>query len=255
MSAEKGSPAVYDGHRIVSITCARAGSKGVPGKNLRPLLGKPLIAHTIEAAQASRYLDERMVSTDCPEIAAVAEQWGAWVPFLRPAKLAQDATPQIAVIRHVVTWLIEWGADGFDAIVTLQPTTPMRTSEQIDAAIELFFREQADCVLGVAPAEHSPYWMFTVRDRRLHPLINSGEVRTARQSLPPVYRATGSVYVNRTHHLLRPGPTSAVPLWELGDRVVPLVIEDPLAGFDLDTELDFVVLEALLRERESLRVA
>jgi len=241
---------MYDGHRVIAITCARGGSKAVPGKNLRPLLGKPLIAHSIEAACGSRYLDGRVVSTDSPQIAAVAERYGAWVPFLRPPELAQDHTPQLAVLRHAVRWLVERAPEPFDAVVTLQPTTPMRTAEQIDAAIALFFREDADCVLGVTTVEHSPYWMFTVRDDHLQPLLDSAGDITQRQALPSVYRATGSIYVNRPEHFLSPAPPKVVPLWELGEKVVPLVIEDPLGRIDLDTELDFAMLEALLRETQ-----
>ncbi len=241
---------MFDGHRVVSITCARGNSKGVPGKNLRPLMGKPLIAHTIEAALGSRYLDERLVSTDSPEIASVAEHCGAWVPFLRPSELAQDDTPQIAVLRHTVEWLLEHTSQRLDAVVTLQPTTPMRTAEQIDAAVGLFFRENADCVLGVTAVEHSPYWMFTISSHQLQPLLVTPGDITHRQALPSVYRATGSIYVNRSEHFLSPGLPQVVPLWELGKRVVPLVIDDPLCRLDLDTELDFRLLEALLRERQ-----
>jgi len=245
---------MYDGHRVISITCARGGSKAVPGKNLRPLLGKPLIAHSIEAALGSRYLDERVVSTDSPQIAAVAERYGAWVPFLRPAELAQDRTPQLAAVRHAVRWLVEHTLEPFDAVVTLQPTTPMRTAEQIDAAIALFFREDADCVLGVTTAEHSPYWMFTVRDDHLQPLLDGARDVTHRQALPPVYRATGSIYVNRPEQFLSPEPPKLVPLWELAEKVVPLVIDDPLCRIDLDTELDFALLEALLTEAQHVGV-
>jgi N-acylneuraminate cytidylyltransferase len=125
----------------------------------------------------------------------------------------------------------------------------MRTPEQIDAAIRLLFDEGADVVLGVTPAEHSPYWMFTIDDGRLRPLIEVHGDITSRHLLPPVYRATGSIYVNRAEHFLGPEPPAPVPLWELGERVLPLVIEDPLCRVDLDTEVDFVVLETLLRAR------
>lgn len=246
---------MYGVNRVLGISFARAHSKGLPGKNLRPLLGKPLIVHTIEAALRSRYIDRCVFSTDSPHIAQVAAASGASVPFLRPAHLARDGTPALAAIKHGVRWLADHEGDYYDAVVTLQPTTPTRTPEQIDEAIALLFEEDADCVLGVVPVEHSPYWMFRISAGELQPLMEPEGDITSRQSLPPVYRPTGSIYVNRAEQFVSTGYPDNVPLWELGSRVVPLVLDDPLAGIDIDTEADFVTLESLMSVQASARSA
>jgi CMP-N-acetylneuraminic acid synthetase len=246
---------MYGMKRVLGISFARAHSKGLPGKNLRPLLGKPLIVHTIEAALRSRYLDGCVFSTDSPHIAQVAAASGAWVPFLRPASLGRDGTPALAVIKHAVRWLRHHEGARYDAVVTLQPTTPTRTPTQVDEAIALFFEEDADVVLGVVPVEHSPYWMFTIAEGHLQPLLEPDGDITTRQSLPPVYRPTGSIYVNRFEHFASSDTPDSVPLWELGERVLPLVLDDPLAGIDIDTEADFVTLESLMSGAASARSA
>lgn len=243
---------MYGVNRVLGISFARAHSKGLPGKNLRPLLGKPLIVHTIEAALRSRYLDRCLFSTDCPHIAQVAAASGASVPFLRPAHLAQDGTPALATMKHAARWLVQHEGARYDAVVALQPTTPTRTPMQIDEAISLFFEEDADCVLGVVEVEHSPYWMFRIAEGELQPLMEPEGDITSRQSLPPVYRPTGSIYVNPFEHFVSPDFPDNVPLWELGSRVVPLVLDDPLAGIDIDTEADFATLESLMSSRTTV---
>jgi CMP-N,N'-diacetyllegionaminic acid synthase len=246
---------MYGVNKVLGVSFARANSKGLPGKNLRPLFGKPLVVHTIEAAMASRYLDRCVMSTDSPRMAEVAAASGASVPFLRPAHLAGDSSPALAAIKHAVQWLAEHEGARYDAVVSLQPTTPTRTPGQIDEAIALFFDEDADAVLGVVPAEHSPYWMFRIVDGRLEPLMDAEAGLTSRQSLPPVYRSTGSIYVNRAEDLLSPDTPDNVPLWELGTRVVPLVLDDPLAGIDIDTEAEFATLELLMANEMRVRSA
>ncbi len=246
---------MYGVNRVLGVGFARANSKGLPGKNLRPLLGKPLIVHTIEAALRSRYLDRCVFSTDSPHIAQVAATSGASVPFLRPAHLARDDTPALAAIKHAVRWLADHEGDHYDAVVTLQPTTPTRTPMQIDEAVSLFFDEEADCVLGVVRVEHSPYWMFRIVEGELQRLMEPEGDITSRHSLPTVYRPTGSIYVNRFEHFVSPDFPDDVPLWELGRRVLPLVLDDPLAGIDIDTEADFVALESLMSSRTSVRSA
>ncbi len=246
---------MYGVNRVLGISFARAHSKGLPGKNLRPLLGKPLIVHTIEAALRSRYLDRCVFSTDSPHIAQIAAASGASVPFLRPAHLAEDDTPALAVIKHAVRWLADHEGARYDAVVTLQPTTPTRTPDQIDEAVSLLFDEDADVVLGVVRAEHSPYWMFRIVQGELQPLMEPEGDITSRQALPPVYRPTGSIYVNRPEPLLSRQTPDNVPLWELGAKVVPLALEDPLAGIDIDTEADFATLESLMSSQPSVRTA
>jgi len=241
---------MYGTKRILAITFARAGSKGVPGKNLRHVAGKPLIAHSIDVGLESRYIDRLMMTTDGPDIARVARRHGAEVPFLRPSELAQDNTPALPVLRHATRWMAEREGWSFDAVVTLEPTTPMRTATMLDEAIEAFFDQDADCLVGVRPVNESPCWMFTIdMEGELRPLMDVGGVVTSRQSLPPVFSASGSVFINRAEQFLARGRPDNVPLWELGHKVVPFVVHDPIAGIDLDSELDFAVLETLLTQR------
>jgi CMP-N-acetylneuraminic acid synthetase len=131
--------------KIVGLVTARGGSKSIPRKNVLPLAGKPLIAWTIEAALASRGLDQLIVSTDDEEIASVARAYGATVRFMRPAELARDDSPHIDVVRHAIDWLATRGPSEPEYVLTLLPTSPLRTSEDIDAAIAVPVDRSARC--------------------------------------------------------------------------------------------------------------
>src|SRR5688572_20125524 len=137
--------------RILGIVPARGGSKGIPHKNITPLLDKPLLAYTAEAAQASKRLDRVVLSTDDERIARTGAMYGLEVPFLRPPELARDDTPTIPVLQDVVRKLEREG-DYFDAILTLQPTNPLRLAEDIDGAVELLERTGADSVISYVDA-------------------------------------------------------------------------------------------------------
>jgi len=132
--------------KILGLIPARGGSKGIPRKNIKPLGGKPLIAYSIEAGLKSRYLDKVLVSTDDEEIAQVARQYGADVPFIRPAELARDDTPTLPVIQHALRFLADKG-ETYDAVCLLQPSSPFRTPAFIDAAIEKYVRSGADSLV------------------------------------------------------------------------------------------------------------
>ena len=133
--------------RVLGIVTARGGSKGIPRKNIVPLLGKPLLAYTAQAALAARRLTRTVLSTDDEEIAEVGRAWGLEVPFLRPLELARDDTPTIPVLQDVVRKL-EANGESYDAILTLQPTTPLRRPEDIDGAITLLEQSGADAVIS-----------------------------------------------------------------------------------------------------------
>src|SRR5690554_6446866 len=147
--------------RILALIPARGGSKGLPRKNLRLLGGKPLIAWTIEEAVKSGCFAEVAVSTDDNEIAAAAKDYGARVPFLRPAELARDDTKGIEVVLHAMDWYEtnEWA---FDLLMLLQPTSPLRTAEDIRAALGVFSEKQAAAVVSVCPCEYPPVWANTI---------------------------------------------------------------------------------------------
>lgn len=189
---------------ILGIVTARGGSKGIPRKNVRLLGGRPLIAWTADAARGATKLARTICSTDDEEIAAVARAAGLDVPFLRPAELSLDTTPTLPVLQHAVRWVEDRG-ERFDAICLLQPTSPLRTSGDIDACISLLESSGADAVVTVAavPAEHNPHWVYFAGA--------GGELRLAtgettpiprRQDLPPAYCRDGSIFLTRRDVLM-----------------------------------------------------
>jgi len=190
--------------KVLGLVPARGGSKGVPGKNTRLLGGKPLLQYTAEAALASRLLSRVILSTENEEIARVGEECGLEVPFYRPPRLAADDTPMLPVVQHAVSWMEDQG-ERFDAVCLLQPTNPLRRSEDIDACIRLLETTGADAVVTIlpVPAEHNPHWVYFENGSGLLRL-STGEASpiSRRQELPPAYHREGSVYVTRRNVLM-----------------------------------------------------
>ena len=183
---------------ILALIPARAGSKGIPGKNLALVAGKPLLAWTVEAARRSTHCTRLVVTTDSDEIAAVANRCGAETPFRRPQHLAADSTPGIAPVLHALTWLEVEENYRPECIVMLQPTSPLRTAEDVDAAVELATARAADAVVSVTPAEHHPFWMKRLsEDGRMSDFMSSDVPVVRRQDLPPVYALNGAIYLAR----------------------------------------------------------
>jgi len=180
--------------KIVAIIPARGGSKGIPRKNIQEIAGKPLLAYTIEAAFKSKYINRVIVSTDSPEIAKIAKSYGAEVPFLRPPELAKDDTPGIVVVQHAVRYLETVEGYPVDIVVILQPTSPLRKTKYIDAAIKKLIESGADSVVSVCEVKHHPFWSFIMKNDKLYPFIEKGLTITRRQLLPKVYSANGAVY-------------------------------------------------------------
>ena len=189
---------------ICGVIPARGGSRGLVGKNIKPFRGQPLICHTIEAGRRSAVLDRLIVSTDDAAIADVARASGAEVPFMRPADLARDDTPTLPVVQHLVHWLEERG-ERVEAVVILQPTSPLRDASWIVAAVEKFRETGADAVTTVTAAEENPYWLQRLEGERLHPFLPEGLAIGRRQDLPPLYKLNGAVYVTRRDVLLGEG--------------------------------------------------
>lgn len=229
-------------NKILAIIPARGGSKSIPQKNIRILVGKPLIAWTIEVALSCPSLDRRIVSTDDQEIAEIARQYSAEVPFLRPPELAQDDTPDLPVYKYALSWLREHEGYHPDIVVWLRPTSPLRTTHDIEAAIRLLIQSDADCVRSVCRVEHHPYWMKRFAGDRLVPFIEGFDERRyyQRQLLPTVYRLNGAVDVTWCKTVMERG------LLYSGDvRGYIMPIE---RSIDLDSELDFALAELLLKE-------
>jgi CMP-N,N'-diacetyllegionaminic acid synthase len=193
--------------RVLGIIPARGGSKGVPRKNVRLLEGKPLLAYTAESALSSTLLTRTIVSTDDPEISEVAHSLGLETPFLRPAELAQDETPTFPVVLHAVIAMESMG-DKYDAVCLLQPTNPLRTSQDIDACIRLLESSGADSVISMlqVPDSYNPKWVYwRTADGRMELSTGDAEPISRRQDLPKAFHREGSVYVTRRDVLFEHG--------------------------------------------------
>lgn len=223
--------------KVLAVIPARGGSKEVPGKNIRDAGGKPLIAWTIEAARGSRRIDRAVFSSDDAKIIAVARAHGADVPFVREARLADDR----AAMQDVVLDAVE-RCPGYDWVVLLQPTSPLRTAADIDGAIDRCVQMNAPSCVTVCAAQESPYWMYRMGGSgRLDPLMGPDSPGN-RQELPNVYILNGAVYVARVDWLKR--EKNFVGAESVG-------YEMPASrSLDIDTELDFHYLEVLLAARD-----
>lgn len=185
---------------LLAIIPARGGSKGLPGKNIRLLAGLPLIAHSIRLAQMCPEITRAIVSTDSLEIAAVARRFGAEVPFLRPAELAQDDTPMWPVLRHALQTLEDCGDRYYEHVLLLDPTSPGRLPEDISKALSrLKATPEADGIIGVSQPEFNPIWHGVVdRGGWMADLIPEGAQYIRRQDVPAVYRINASLYIWRS---------------------------------------------------------
>lgn len=234
---------MHNGKRILAIIPARGGSKGLPGKNIRETAGKPLIAWSIEAARQSCFVDEVIVSTDCEKTAQIAKLWGGHVPFLRPPELATDTAKGMDVILHALSWR-QALSPPIDLILVLQPTSPLRTAEDIDQAIALFFTKNAKVVVSVCPVDHHPWWSNTLpEDGNMGDFLRPEVINTNRQELPPFYRLNGAIYLADAPFLHE---TQSFMTSETYAYVMPLE-----CSVDIDTLLDFRLAELLLRERDA----
>jgi N-acylneuraminate cytidylyltransferase len=232
-------------NEILALIPARGGSKGIPHKNIRNFAGYPLIAWSIAAAIQAKTVTRIIVSTDDDEIATIARENGAEIPFMRPAELAQDKTPDLPVFEHALKMLEE--VDGYkpDAVVQLRPTSPIRPRGMVDEAVQILLSHRdADCVRGVVPAGQNPHkmWRFAGDDKPMKPLLEvegiSEPYNAPRQILPPVYWQTGHIDAIRMSTIANKRSLT-------GDVVYPLVI-DPRYTVDIDTLADWAKYEALV---------
>ncbi len=229
---------------ILALIPARGGSKGIPRKNIRNFAGYPLIAWSIAAAKQSKFVMRVIVSTDDEEIAAVAREYGAETPFLRPAELAQDKTTDLPVFEHAIQWLEENEGYRPEVMVQLRPTSPIRPKNMLDSAIRILLdHHDADCVRGVVPAGQNPFkmWRFDGEDKPMKPLLQVDGIaepyNAPRQILPPVYWQTGHIDAIRVSTIKQKKSLT-------GDVIYPLVI-DPRYTVDIDNLSDWAKYEAL----------
>ncbi|MBF8264148.1 MAG: CMP-N-acetylneuraminic acid synthetase [Dehalococcoidia bacterium] len=223
---------------ILAIVPARGGSKGLPRKNIRPLAGKPLIYYSIAEAKACSLLDRVIVSTEDEEIARIARSYSAEV-ILRPVELAQDNTPSIPVFRHVVEYLKQKEGYSADIIVILQPTSPLRTKDDIEICIKKYLTHKCDSVISVCPVEHPPNWIYRLDNDRMTPFLEESKRVLRRQDAPPLYRLNGVVYVSSGDWIMKNDSM-------VGENSLAYVMP-PERSLDIDTEMDFAIAESLLK--------
>lgn len=221
--------------KTFALIPARGGSKGIPHKNIKLIGGKPLIAWTIEAALRSTLLDAVIVSTDDPEIAEVARRAGGQVPFMRPSELAQDQTPGLDPVLHALDKLPQ-----FDSVLLLQPTSPLRTTADIDACLRLASDKHAPSVVSVSEAVTHPYWTYHVtEDQTLRRFVDAEPI-ARRQDLPQAFALNGALYFAEVNWLRSSGSM-------VGAETLAYVMARE-RSVDLDTPLDWKFAELLLKE-------
>jgi CMP-N-acetylneuraminic acid synthetase len=233
--------------KVLGVITARGGSKGIPGKNLKPLAGRPLLAYTIEAARESRAFDRVVLSTDDSAIADAARALGCEVPFMRPPELARDETPHLPVLTDAIVRLRDRDDYRADAVMILQPTSPLRRAEDIRESIALLERTGADSVVSVSevPAHYNPMRTLRLDDRAMATLFVTGQpVRTRinrRQDMPQAWTMNGAVYLFRTALLDGEDPTL------YGDRTAAYSMPAPY-GLSIDDLDDWINAEHALEQ-------
>jgi CMP-N-acetylneuraminic acid synthetase len=226
---------------IAALITARGGSKGLPGKNIKLLAGKPMIAYSILAAQGARSVSRVVVSTDDAAIAQAARQWGAEVPFLRPAELAQDDTPHHRVLGHALDWLEDHEGYRPQYLLLLQPTSPLRTSDDIEGAVALAADKDADAVLGVRPARDHPLLARILdSEGRVSPFCRPEAQAARRQDFPPAFAVNGAIYLFKPRALRERGANYMQGAY---GYVMP---EE--RSLDVDTAWDFRLAELVFGE-------
>jgi len=224
--------------RILALILARGGSKRLPGKNIRPLGGKPLINWSIDVVKSIPDICEIMVSTDDIEINSIAEKNGAYVPWLRPNSLSSDSASSVDASLHALDWYQnEYGA--VDGLLLLQPTSPFRTQEIVKKGISLYSKFCYNPVIGVSPTHAHPKWTFKIEDKILIPFLEEHGMNTRSQDLDPAYVVNGCFYLISCSDL-RKGRSFFLK------NTMPLVIDSDLESLDIDTESDWEYAEYCL---------
>lgn len=228
---------------MIAIIPARGGSKGVPGKNKKLLNGKPLIYYTIKAAINSKYIDRVFVSTDDEEIAEIAVEFGAEVPFLRPADLARDNSKAIDAYIYTVERLASDLDIQIDAFIVLLPTSPLRDTNNIDEAITLFKDKNATTVISVVEAIHPPDWYKKINDEGiLMDYLNVADNSLNRQEVEKTYLPNGAIYIFKY-------PDLKYNMSYYNEKTYPYIMSQN-KSIDIDTEVDFLFAEFLIKKND-----
>lgn len=231
---------MIDNKKVLAIIPARGGSKGIKDKNIYPLCGKPLIAYSIDAAKQSKYIDEILVSTDSEKIANVAKEYGASVPFLRPAELASDTSKSIDAIIHAIDTLKTKGSI-FDILILLQPTSPLRSVVDIDGALEEFSKKSYKSLVSISEVNDNPILIRTINENgNLQKLLNTDST-IRRQDMKKYYRVNGSIYIN----LIKEVDINT----SFNDNIIPFVVPQERA-IDIDEMKDLAAAEYYITKGE-----
>lgn len=230
---------MLNGKRVLAIIPARGGSKRLPKKNILPLGGKPLIGWTIEVAQSSQNISTVMVSTDCSEIATISESFGAEVPYLRSAKLSNGHASSVDVVLDAINFY-ETQGEKFEYILLLQPTSPLRTSKDIDNAMDMLNSKAATGIISVVECEHSPLWCNTLpNDNSFYGFIPKKVMTKRSQDLESYYRINGAIYLIETTYF------KEVKNFFNGPDIYAYIMEKS-HSVDIDDEFDFKLAESLI---------
>jgi CMP-N-acetylneuraminic acid synthetase len=230
--------------KILAVVPARGGSKGIPGKNIKVLNGKPLLAYAAEGALGSQYITRTVLSTDDEKIAEVGTSLGLEVPFLRPTNLSQDFSPTLPAIIHAVTFMEEKESFFPDYVVILQPTSPFRTSQHIDESLQALINSDADSIVSVTDVPHSfnPYSVMKEKNGLLEAFLNYDEKDNMRQKKPVFYGRNGAaIYAFRRDCLMEKNSI-------YGDKILPYFM-DKKTSLDIDDEWDWQMAVLILENK------
>lgn len=229
---------MYKNKKILALIPARGGSKQIINKNIKLLCGKPLISYTIEAALASDYIDDVVISTDSDLIAEISLKCGGQVPFMRPKELAEDESKTIDVAIHAINALVKMKRT-YDYLILLQPTSPLRTKDDMDSAIKIIIDGDISSLVSVREVKENPVLMRTIENNKLKNIMDfNGSLR--RQDLPKYYIFNGAIYINNIDMLLKQKKF-------VDEKTYPYVM-DYERSIDIDEILDFKIVELIMKE-------
>ena len=226
---------------IIALIPARGGSKGIPRKNIKLFSGKPLIAYTIEEVKRSKYVDRIFVSTEDEEIVKISNAYNAEV-IKRPVEYAQDSSNSSEVIKHALSWLEKEERYSPEIILFLQPTSPLRTTEDINEALELYLNNDCESVVSVYKSQESPYWNLTIKNHFIEPLFGWDNFKEKRrQDLPITYSLNGAIYITSKSKFLENGSF-------FNEKTLPYIM--PMErSIDIDNDSDFKFAETIMKKR------
>jgi len=236
---------VYKNKRILALIPARSGSKRLPGKNIKPIWGKPLIAWTIEEAKKSKYIDRIIVSTDTEEIAEISEKYGAEIPFLRPKELAGDRVTGTKVVLHAIEWM-EKHDKTYDILMLLQPTSPLRAALDMHNAIKLLFERRVGAIVSVCELEHHPSWGTNTLSEGgcMKDFVKPGTDKT-RQEFDKFYRINGAIYLAHIDYIKKQKSF-------FGNETFAYIMPQE-KSVDIDSEMDFKLAEVLKQDEARIK--